>query len=61
MDTAKWLELAKDVDYVQTLNNGDVFRALTRPSILNINIRFVVTRARRKGLLPIILEDLLSA
>lgn len=36
MDTVKWFKLAKDVDYVQMLNSGDVFRTLTRPSILNI-------------------------
>jgi len=52
MDTVKRLELAKDVDYVQTPNNGDWFHALTRPSILKMKIRFVCHESAAEGLAP---------
>jgi hypothetical protein len=52
MDTVKRFELDKEVDYVQTPNNGDLFRALTRPSILKMNIRFVCHESAAEGFAP---------
>jgi DNA polymerase elongation subunit (family B) len=54
METVKRLELVKDVDYVQTPNNGDGFRfqPITRSSSLKINIRFVYYEGAAKRLAP---------
>ena len=41
LDTVKRLELVKDVDYVQTPNNGDTFRVTKLASLLKNNIRSV--------------------
>ncbi|KAG8744183.1 DNA-directed DNA polymerase delta [Ceratobasidium sp. 414] len=54
-------KLVKGEDYVQTPNNGmDLFSRLA-PKLIRISIDFFVTPKRRKGLLPTVLEDLLSA
>lgn len=52
METVKRLELVKDVDYVQTPNNGDGFCLITRPSLLTMNIRFVCDEGAAKRLAP---------
>ena len=57
------LGLVKDVDYIQTPNNGKpqalsyVFTILTYPSTQDLFMK----SSSRKGLLPTILEDLISA
>jgi len=54
------LELVKDVDYVQTPNNGADTLLCSIRFLIKILDLFATTK-RRKGLLPIILEDLISA
>ena len=59
---AQTLGLVKDVDYVVTPNNGaSMLCGCGVPSLTWENADLFVTSARRRGLLPIILEDLLSA
>ncbi|TFY53620.1 hypothetical protein EVJ58_g9353 [Rhodofomes roseus] len=56
------LNLVKDVDYVQTPNNGNPFRLYLAPRTYSFNgTDFFVTSSKRKGLLPTILEDLIAA
>jgi len=54
------LELVKDVDYVQTPNNGTDTSVSLIHLLIKISDLFATVK-RRKGLLPIILEDLISA
>ncbi len=56
------LKLERDVDYIQTPNGGSC--NLPFPQDINHNlfvIDFFATKGRRKGLLPTILEELISA
>lgn len=58
--TIERLQLVKDVDYIQTPNNGGRHCCLI-VHILIYTTDFFATAKRRKGLLPTILEDLISA
>lgn len=59
------LNLVKDEDYVITPNNGASLTALSAPACVDSGTGFrtdlFVTTKKRKGLLPIVLEDLLAA
>src|ERR1700722_4464472 len=57
------LNLVKDVDYIQTPNNGTnlFFRQRRLVDFRGITLDLFVTTSRRKGLLPTVLEDLISA
>ena len=56
------LGLVKDVDYIQTPNNGGLFFYLVGfVDCLPTSIDLFATTKKRKGLLPTILEDLISA
>lgn len=56
------LALVKDVDYIQTPNNGNLSLCFqSRILHSSSHADFFVTSAKRKGLLPTILEDLISA
>jgi hypothetical protein len=63
MSTIERLGLVKDVDYTQTPNNGAFFLLLLQmqSSVANSMLDFFVKSDRRKGLLPTVLEDLISA
>jgi len=58
------LDLQKDVDYIQTPNGGQHEIGCSPRSSSNLTLQpldFFATKSRRKGLLPTILEDLISA
>jgi len=56
------LALVKDQDYIQTPNNGlSSIDLLGIPNSDNQFLDLFVTSKKRKGLLPTILEDLISA
>lgn len=58
------LGLQKDVDYIQTPNGGQHEIGSSPRSSLNLTqqlLDFFAMKSRRKGLLPTILEDLISA
>jgi DNA polymerase elongation subunit (family B) len=55
------LGLVKDVDYIQTPNNGGFFRLVGFVDYLPTSTDLFATTKKRKGLLPTILEDLISA
>ena len=57
------MQLVKDVDYIQTPNNGSLVLLhmgfTDRPTYPSLDL--FATTTRRKGLLPTVLEDLISA
>lgn len=56
------LGLVKDVDYIQTPNGGmQMFLFFSFTKVLIRSLDCFATTKRRKGLLPTILEDLISA
>lgn len=56
------LNLVKDTDYIQTPNNGTgATLASPHESKHPVAADLFVTKAKRKGLLPTVLEDLISA
>ena len=59
--TVERLKLVKDVDYSQTPNNGTPHDAGGQRSLLMPDVDLFVKRTRRRGLLPTILDDLISA
>jgi len=59
--TAERLNLVKDVDYIQTPNNGLHTPNSGRYSHWLRGLDIFVTTSKRKGLLPTVLEDLISA
>lgn len=54
------LNLVKDIDYIQTPNNGKCTIVCETCVLIRI-ADFFATSKRRKGLLPTILEDLIAA
>ena len=62
MQTIERLGLVKDVDYTQTPNNGWALVLLQiQSSVAYSMLDLFVKSVRRKGLLPTVLEDLISA
>jgi len=59
--TVDRLNLVKDVDYIQTPNNGTPCNAYSTWHSKDISKDWFVKPSRRKGLLPTVLEDLISA
>lgn len=60
--TVERLELVKDVDYTQTPNNGAVHLNTGGLRLsLTPGVDLFVKRTKRRGLLPTILDDLISA
>lgn len=57
------MQLVKDVDYIQTPNNGSIvlLHMVFADQAADHSLDFFSTSVRRKGLLPTILEDLISA
>jgi DNA polymerase delta subunit 1 len=53
--------LVKDVDYIQTPNNGKLKSKMLRALIIVNDLDMFVMTSKRKGLLPTVLEDLISA
>lgn len=56
--TIERLKLVEGQDYIHTPNNGQYGHSEARPADI---LDFFATSGRRKGLLPTVLEDLLSA
>ena len=59
--TVEKLGLVKDVDYSQTPNNGTSLYAGGHRLLLTLDVDLFVKRTKRRGLLPTILDDLISA
>jgi len=59
--TVERLGLVKDVDYSQTPNNGTPLYTHGHRSLLMPDVDLFVKRTKRRGLLPTILDDLISA
>jgi len=59
--TVERLGLVKDVDYTQTPNNGTPHPRRWSCLLLTLGVDLFVKRTRRRGLLPTILDDLISA
>ena len=59
--TVERLGLVKDVDYSQTPNNGTPLYTGGHRSPFMPDVDLFVKRTRRRGLLPTILDDLISA
>ena len=56
------LSLVKDVDYIQTPNNGQSLQSCEpNKDSYSLTADFFATSKKRKGLLPTILEDLIAA
>lgn len=60
--TVEKLGLVKDIDYAQTPNNGTSHQPfIILVHFSSVHVDLFVKRSRRRGLLPTILEDLISA
>jgi len=59
--TIERLDLVKDVDYSQTPNNGALSYPRGDCSLLMQDVDLFVKQTKRRGLLPTILDDLISA
>jgi DNA polymerase delta subunit 1 len=60
-ETVDTLGLVKDVDYFETPHNGTSASVMLMSSVLTLGSVLFVKSTRRRGILPILIEDLASA